>query len=129
MIYSRLFCIPFDRKSFIHQMTLNNTLHLSCNKTDEDFVLTILWIVGGNLSVLTCIFGFMTNIFAIMVLTTARMRKLSTNIYLLVLAIANLLWLILFFIFYALRLTIIVPSYLSDNHDSPYSIYNEFFHR
>ena len=110
-------------------MTLNNTSHLLCTKNDEYFVLTILWIIGGNLSVLTCIFGVFTNIFAIVVLTTNRMRKVSTNIYLLALAITNFLWLILFFIFYAFRLTIIVPPYLSDNPDNLYSTYNEFFHR
>ena len=110
-------------------MTSNNTVQVPCTKDDEHFVLTILWIIGGCTSVLTCILGFLTNIFSIIVLATKRLRKLSTNVYLIALAIVNLLWLILFFIFYAFRLTIIVPYYLSENHEHLDSVYQEFFQR
>lgn len=110
-------------------MTLNKTMKLSCTKDDENFVLIVLLIVGGWLSVITCILGLLANIFSIIVLSNKRMRILSTNIYLMALAIVNLLWLILFFIFYAVRLTIIVPYYLSENHQNLYSIYNQIFHR
>jgi hypothetical protein len=57
------------------------------------------------------------------------MRTLSTNIYLIALAAVNLLWLILFFIFYALRLTIIVPYFMTENYENFYSTYHEIFHR
>jgi hypothetical protein len=110
-------------------MALNNTTKLSCTKDDEEFVLTVLLIVGGWSSVITCILGLLANAFSIIILANKRMRTLSTNIYLIALAVVNLLWLILFFIFYALRLTIIVPYFISENHENIYSIYNQMFHR
>jgi hypothetical protein len=108
-------------------MTLNNTTDLSCAKDDGDFVLSILYIVGGWSSVVTCILGILANTFSIIILSDKRMRTLSTNIYLITLAAVNILWLILFFIFYALRLTIVVPYLMSENHENVYSIYNQMF--
>jgi len=111
------------------EMILNNKTKFSCSKDDENFVLMVLFIVGGWLSVITCILGLLANTFSIIVLANKRMRTLSTNIYLIGLAAVNLLWLILFFIFYALRLSIIVPYFISENHETFYSIYHQMFHR
>lgn len=108
---------------------MNNATKSGCTKQDEDFVLKILLIVGGWSSVVTCILGLLANTFSIIVLSNRRMRILSTNIYLIALAVVNFLWLILFFIFYALRLTIIVPYFISENHENLYSNYNQMFHR
>jgi len=110
-------------------MTFKNITKFSCSKNDENFVLMVLLIVGGWLSVITCILGLLANTFSILVLANKRMRTLSTNIYLIALATVNLLWLILFFIFYALRLSIIVPYFISENYENFYSIYNQIFHR
>jgi hypothetical protein len=110
-------------------MTFKNITKFSCSKNDENFVLMVLLIVGGWLSVITCILGLLANTFSIIVLANKRMRTLSTNIYLISLAAVNLLWLILFFIFYALRLSIIVPYFISENYENFYSIYNQIFHR
>lgn len=102
---------------------------MTCTKEDEHFVLMILLIIGGWSSVLTCILGLFANTFSIIVLMSKRMRTLSTNIYLIALAIVNLLWLVLFFLFYALRLTIVVPDFLAENPSNTYSICNQIFHR
>ncbi|CAF0803872.1 unnamed protein product [Rotaria sp. Silwood1] len=110
-------------------MTLNSTNSLVCTKEDENFVLLILLIVGGWSSVVTCILGLLGNTFSIIVLANKRMKTLSTNVYLIALAAVNLLWLILFFIFYALRFTIIMPYFISKNQENLYSIYNETFYR
>lgn len=110
-------------------MAWNKTTKVSCTKDDENFVLMVLLIIGGWSSVITCILGVLANTFSIIVLANKRMRILSTNIYLMALAAVNLLWLILFFIFYALRLTIVVPAFLSKNHQNLYSTYNQLFHR
>ncbi|CAF0919857.1 unnamed protein product [Rotaria sordida] len=110
-------------------MTLNNTYNLVCTKEDKDFVLIIRLIVGGWSSVVTCIFGLLGNTFSIIVLANKRMKVLSTNIYLIALAAVNLLWLILFFIFYALRLTIIIPYFISKNQENVHSFYNEMYHQ
>jgi hypothetical protein len=104
-------------------MALNNTTKLACTKDDENFVLMILLIIGGWSSVVTCILGLLANAFSIIILANKRMRTLSTNIYLIALAVVNLLWIILFFLFYALRLTIIVPYFISENHENLYSVY------
>jgi hypothetical protein len=110
-------------------MPLNNTFKLNCTKDDENFVLIILLIVGGWLSMITCLLGLFANIFSIIILVNKRMRTLSTNIYLIALAIVNILWLILFFTFYALRLSVIVPYFISENPEHLYSAYNQLFHR
>jgi hypothetical protein len=110
-------------------MMLNNTTNPACTKDDVNFVLSILLIVGGWASTITCILGILANAFSIIILSHSRMRTLSTNIYLIALAGVNLLWLILFFVFYALRLTIIVPYFISENHEHLHSIYNQMFHR
>jgi hypothetical protein len=110
-------------------MTFNNTTNVACTKEDENFVLMVLLIVGGWSSIITCILGLLANAFSIIILANKRMRTLSTNIYLIALAAVNLLWLILFLIFYALRLTIIVPYFISKNEEDSYSIYNQIFHR
>jgi hypothetical protein len=110
-------------------MILNNTIKFTCTKEDENFVLTVLLIVGGWSSMITCILGLFANTFSIIVLANKRMRTLSTNTYLIALAIVNILWLILYLIFYALRLSIIVPYFISENHENLYSTYNQLFHR
>ncbi|CAF2362088.1 unnamed protein product [Rotaria sp. Silwood2] len=110
-------------------MTLNNTNNLVCTKEDKNFVLIILLIVGGWSSVVTCILGLLGNTFSIIVLANKRMKTLSTNVYLIALAAVNLLWLILFFIFYALRFTIVIPFFISKNQENLYSIYNEMFYQ
>lgn len=107
--------------SFVNRMT--------CTEEDEHFVLMILLIIGGWSSILTCILGLFSNTFSILVLMSKRMRNLSTNIYLIALALVNLLWLIFYFVFYALRFTVVVPGFLSENHANAYSIYNQIFHR
>ncbi|CAF0929919.1 unnamed protein product [Adineta steineri] len=110
-------------------MTPNNTTNVSCSDEDENFVLITLLIVGGWSSIITCILGLLANTFSIIILAHKRMRTLSTNIYLIALAVVNLLWLILFFLCYALRLTIIVPYFISENQENLHSIYNQIFHR
>jgi hypothetical protein len=110
-------------------MTLNNTTNFVCTKDDYKFVSNILLIVGGWSSVVTCILGLLANTFSIIVLANKRMRTLSTNIYLIALAAVNLLWLILFFLFSALRLTITVPYFASGSHENLYHIYNQTFDR
>lgn len=111
------------------KMTSNKTTNHPCTDDDEYFVLIVSLIVGGWLSVVTCILGLLANTFSIIILAHKRMRTLSTNIYLIGLAAVNLLWLILFFMFYAFRFIIIIPSFISENEANLYSIYNEIFHR
>ncbi|CAF4412854.1 unnamed protein product [Rotaria socialis] len=110
-------------------MTLNNTFNLVCTKKDEDFVLIFRFVIGGWLSIITCILGLLGNTFSIIVLANKRMRTLSTNVYLIALAVANLLWLILFFIFYAIRFTIIIPHFISKTQNNLYNNYDEIFYQ
>jgi len=102
---------------------------MSCTKEDEYFILRSLLIIGGWSSIVTCILGLIANTLSIIILMNRRMRNLSTNIYLTALGIVNLLWLIFYLVFYALRLTIVVPSFISANHTDSYSTYNQIFHR
>ncbi|UJR25698.1 hypothetical protein I4U23_007049 [Adineta vaga] len=110
-------------------MSLNNLTNFSCTNDDIHFVLNFGIIIGGWSSMITCILGLLANTFSIIILVQERMRTLSTNIYLIALAIVNFLWLILFFIFYALRLTLILPLFISSNNEDTYSTYNQIFHR
>jgi hypothetical protein len=107
----------------------NNTTSQSCTTDDTDFELVFKLIVGGWSSSIMCVLGLLANTFSIIILATKRMRTLSTNTYFMALAAVNILWLILFFIFYALRLIIIIPYFISENDENVYSIYNEMFHR
>ena len=79
-------------------MAMINTNNHSCPKVDEDFVLTVL-LVAGRSSIVTCLLGLLSNTVSIIVLANKRMRRSSTNIYLLALAIVNFLWLTLFLYF------------------------------
>ncbi|CAF0854550.1 unnamed protein product [Adineta ricciae] len=110
-------------------MPMNSATNLSCSDEDIRFVLTVALIVGGWSSIVTCVLGLLANTFSIIILAQQRMRSLSTNIYLIALAVVNFLWLVFFLIFYALRLTIILPSYISANDQQIFSVYNQMFHR
>ncbi|CAF4060862.1 unnamed protein product, partial [Rotaria magnacalcarata] len=110
-------------------MTLNNTFNVVCTEKDEDFVLIFRFVVGGWLSIITCTLGLLCNTFSIIVLVNKRMRTFSTNVYLIALAVANLLWLILFFIFYAIRFAIIIPHFISKTQNNSYNNYDEIFYQ
>ena len=110
-------------------MMLNSAIDRLCTSHDEDFVLLVLLIVGGWASTITCLLGLLANTFSIIVLTGKTMRRLSTNIYLIALAAVNFLWLALFFLFYAFRLTVILPSVIWNTNDTFYNAYNQLFHR
>jgi hypothetical protein len=110
-------------------MMLNSAIDRLCTSRDEDFVLLILLIIGGWASAITCILGLLANTFSIIVLTEKTMRRLSTNTYLIALAAVNFLWLALFSLFYAFRLTVVLPRIIWNTDDNFYNAYNQLFHR
>ena len=108
-------------------MMLRNATDQLCKVEDDRFILKIFLIVGGWTSTISCLLGILTNAFSIVVLGNRMMRDLSTNIYLIALAVVNLLWLFLFLIFYALRFIIVIPFILPHLNEDPYNAYNQFF--
>lgn len=110
-------------------MMLSNATEQLCTKADDQFLLYILLIVGGWLSSISCCLGLIVNFFSITIFRMQQMRNLSTNIYLLALTIVNSFWLVLFLIFYSLRLIIIVPIMIKTNTRQIYNPYNELFFR
>ena len=110
-------------------MMLNKATDQLCTMEDDQFVLTVILIVGGWASSIACVIGLFANTFSIIVLRHRTMRTQSTNVYLMALASANILWLIFFFIFYAFRFTLTVPHMISTDELEVYSAYDQFFQR
>jgi uncharacterized protein YybS (DUF2232 family) len=101
----------------------------ACSRTDERHVLLVQYILGGWISCVVVLFGIFSNGISILVLGNSRMRRLSTNIYLLGLSIVNLIWLILYLFVNPIRFTLIVPKFLANSDENDHHEYDDFIQR
>jgi uncharacterized protein YybS (DUF2232 family) len=100
-----------------------------CTLSDERHVLLVQYILGGWISSVVVLFGIFSNGISILILGNHRMRRLSTNIYLLALSIVNLVWLILYLFVNSLRFTLIVPKFLANTDENDHHEYDDFIQR
>jgi len=101
----------------------------ACSLSDERHVLLVQYILGGWISCVIVLFGIFSNGISILILGNRRMRYLSTNIYLLVLSCANLIWLILYLFINSLRFTLIVPKFLANLDENDHHEYDDVIQR